>query len=624
MRVYSSYFQGAGSYLAKMAYKPLMDDEIKSLRETLSRVRDTKKRVQMVRFMERDLQYAMEPSRDFHKIRAATTIFQLGFSPAAAFINLTQTPVFTFPYFAGAYGNGKAYGRMREVMKGLHRAAFYNPSTADPEFAKSRQLLIEMGKLETGAAPELAAYSQGDNLLARTAGTAAQRRWRTFTRTSMWMFEQAERLNREITLGMSWELSADLTHPHMQQIEQTHFHEITRLANATVQVNGQMVPVGWDAALRTVAAREAISRTQFEYSRDYRPEFLRSPLASSFLVFFSYVQAALYAFGNNPGRVQTYLTFVFLFGAMGLPGAEDLEELINAIARGLFGKDFSIEDKARELVRDLTQGTVFDETGPDLLLHGLARYSFGPGLLQEGLGIPQFDASANGSLGKVVPGLAETLRAAGRGDDWKGITAELAKDVAGAGFGQIFPMLEFLASDPFSADQKKWEKVMPRAAKGLSKAWRFGSEQEERTRDGSTFVEFDLSDPDDMATVIAQGLGFTPTMVSKKWEKVIKTNDLEVFYKNSKAVLMEQMGEAVRRKDKESRAVVIGRIKEFNAQMKREGIPGLSITADGLKKSLEQRARTRAKREAGEPLNPGSSALYRKVEELYPGVEKVK
>lgn len=625
MRVYSQYFNSGSSYLARMAYAPKLSDEIKALRSTLRTVADTKKRGQIVQMVEEHYNYLMKPANDWVKFRAAVTLWQLGFSPAAAFVNLTQTATFTLPYLSGIYG-ARAYGLMSEIGKSTKRAAMYSPSRADPQFAVARALLVQMGKLETGAAPELAAYSQGGNLISSRAGTRAQRAARSLMRTSMWMFEQAERINRELAFGLSWELSAQTGHPHLQAIEQNFFHEITRLTTARIDIgNGQVVSPSWDTAVRIIAARETISRTQFEYGREYRAKFMRNPLAQSFLVFYAYTQSALYAFGNNPGAVQLFLTYALLFGAMGLPGAEDLDEVLKAIARKMFGKDFSLEDKARELVRELVQGTPFEETGIDLALHGISRYSFGPGLLQEGFGIPQFDASANGSMGQVIPGLAETARAVGRGDDWKSVTAELARDVAGAGFGQIFPMLQALSSGFPSDDWKKWESVLPRSVKAMSKAFRYGTEGQETGKMGETVVSFDVSDPDDLATIVAQGFGFTPTKLKQKYDLVGAQIDKGTFYTNQRGALMAQFYDTVVKKDPEAKAEVVKRIKEFNAGLRAEGIPSLSITPDGLKQSMMNRFRTQQARESNLPNQKSLIPLYRGVEQLFPQQsEKVK
>lgn len=621
-RVYSSYFNSGASYLARLRFRDQLEGEITSLRGSLRGVNDSQRRGQILEMLTQHFKYLMQPSKDWAKFRSFVTLFQLGFSPAAAVVNLTQTPVFTLPYFAGIYG-GRANVLLGKITKSIKRAASYSPTTHDSQFAAARALLIQMGKLETGAAPELGAYASGGNLAGLRVGTTTQRNWRSFIRTSMWMFEQAERVNREIVLGLSWELSQDPGHTHLRSVEQQYFNDITALAGQTIDIGGTPVTVQWDTAVRIIAAREAISRTQFEYGKEYRPKFLQSGLMSSFMVFFSYLQSALFAMGNNPGKAQLFLTFALLFGVKGLPGAEDLDEVIRALARRRFGKDFSLEDKARELVHGLTQGTPLDEVGPDLFLHGMSRYSFGPGLLQESYGIPQFDASANGSMGRLVPGLGPALRAYGRGDDWQSVTSEAVKNAAGAGFGLTWPMMQFLSSGEFS-DWKKWESVMPRAVKAASKGLRFGVTGEETTRSGATLAQFDMSDPDDIATVIAQGLGFSPTKLSAKWDLIGEQYDKLEFYQNEKAALHLQFFETVRKKDRDARAEVIKEIKAFNAEVKSIKAPGLMITPNGLKSSVEKRFKGIAGREAGIGLSPGATQLNRSIEMMHPGVEKVR
>jgi len=75
----------------------------------------------------------------------------------------------------------------------------------------------------------------------------------------MWMFQQAERVNREIVLGLGWELTADPSHQHLIEVESQYHDEITRIAGTQVDVDGQMVTVDWNTAVRLIAIREAIS-----------------------------------------------------------------------------------------------------------------------------------------------------------------------------------------------------------------------------------------------------------------------------------------------------------------------------------------------------------------------------
>lgn len=628
IRTYSHYFLSGANYLAKLDYKEEIQDQIQALRQTLPLLADTKKRSLIIEAMQSAFKYIMEGGRDWAKFKSFVSLWQLGFSPAAAAMNLLQSPTVTLPYFSGIYGNG-AYVLMSSIANGLKRAGLsFRPQGQTTQFDAARAMLQQMGKIDVGQAPELGAYAEGYNLLNMSAGTRVQRAWRQLSHLGMAMFAVAERINREIAFGMSWHYSSQQpNHDHLQQIELTYLTEINSLQGQQVEVDGQMVTINRDTAIAIVAAREAIDRTQFVYAPWARPGFLRNPLASSFLVFFQYTQAMIYAFGNNPGRVKMFLIYASLFGLLGLPGADDLDEVLNAIAKRIFGKEFSLEAEARKFARDLTKGTVFDEVGPDLLMHGISKYSFGPGLLQEGYGIPQFDASANGSLGQVVPGLAQAANAIGNRRDWKDITAEVARDTAGAGFGQMFSLLQFLQADPFSADRKKWESVMPRAVRALSKASRYYQEEKERTNQGGELVDFDVRDPDDLATIAAQAFGFTPTEINQKWAGIRAVNDTYQYFYGRKLALMAQYSEALMWRDKEAAANVRSRILDYNRELKDRKLTGLSITSDGLKQSMRGRATARAMQNQGLPAQKSQIQIQRQMgKEMYPGVweQKVK
>lgn len=630
-RVFAHYFLSGANYLSRLRFKEPLQEQITSLRTGLPLVRDSRKRVQLIDMLQEHMKYVLEGGKDWVRLKSLVSLWQLGFSPAAAGINLTQTMTTTWPYLSKIFGSGPATRYILSATNALKNSFDYVPDTDSDAFKAVRQELVRQGKIDVGQAPELGAYADGFSLTSLNAGTQVQRYYRQTVAWGMAMFGKAERINREIVLAATWELALrDPNNKHLQQLDQWNQGEIARLLAQTFDVGGRQVRLTYDQALALIAARHAIDRTQLLFQPWARPKFLRPPAASMFLVYFGYMQGMLYAFGNNPGAARMFLVSAFLFGMMGLPGAEDLDEVLKAIARKMFGADFSLEDEARKLVREITRGTVFDQTGPDLFMHGISKFSFGLGLLQEGYGIPQFDASANGSMGRIIPGLADTARAVGNDSTWQEVTANMAKDASGAGFGQLFPMLQFLGSDPFTTDLKKWEKAMPRFGKGLSKAYRYYTEEQERALNGATIARFNPRDPDDLATIAAQAFGFSPTRVTDRYKFEGEMFDKQQWYKSRRLALMAQVDEAVRVKDKELVAKQIARVRRYNQDVARNGLPTLGITSDQLSQSLKGRATSRARREAELPPQNMFIPLQRKVQDLYPGsvidqkVEKVK
>jgi len=433
----------------------------------------------------------------------------------------------------------------------------------------------------------------------------------------MWMFQKAEHFNREIAFKAAYDLAKEnINTPFLVELQVNKFSEIMDIKTSR--------NISYEAAVATMAGREALDRTQFVYQSWARPQFLRGPAASSLLVFFSYTANMLYAMGNNPGAKQMLLISLALYGMMGLPGAGDLDWILRALARKFIGKDFSPQMEARKYLRHLTEGTMFDEVGPDLALHGISRFSFGPGLLADGWGAPRFDASANGSLGRIIPGLQAGVRTWSNGGDWKEFSADVASDMAGAGFGQMFTLLKFMGADPFSADGKKWEMLYPRAVKGMSKAYRYIRDGKEVTRSGATFAPFNLNDPDDKATIVTQFMGFTPVKVSAKWEALRSVQDTLAFYDSRKKILMIDMDTAVRSKDPAVVQDVVRRITEFNSELDKVNFQSLGITGKGLRDSLKARTRSRVMEENNLPAKKTQIPVQDSVFDLYPQVDSRK
>lgn len=614
LRSFSNYFLTGANYLSRVEYKDVMQEAVDALEARARRMPDSNKAMQTFEFAHEHMRYIMEGGRDWVKIKALTSIWQLGFSPAATLMNLTQVPLVTEPYLSNVFGGIKAKNALLKSIKTLKHTFGYPPTNAAPAYVALRNEMIEQGKIETGQAPEMGGFAEGSNLQLLQLGTAAQRAWQNLSYWSMIGFSWAERFNRETSFHAAYHLALQQpTIPHMRQLETRYFTEIGHLM---AKHN-----VTHEEALAFIAARDVVDATQFVYSPWARPKFLRSSVASTMLIFFQYTQSMLFALGNNPGKTKMLVYMAVLYGLAGLPGSDDLDKMIRAVSRRLLGKDFSPHESARKLTRDFTRGTVLDEVGPDLVMHGISRYGFGWGLMPDGWGVPRFDASTNGSMGRIVPGLQNAARAVGNSDSWEKLTAEIVKDASGAGFGQMFALLQFLGADPQSNEQKHWEKIMPRAFKAASKAHRYYTEGVETNNRNVPIATFDKTDPDDLATIAAQLAGFTPTKVSSRWESIIATVDKIKFYKTQRNMLFIQMDIATQHKDPEAKAEVLKRIRDFNERMQKDGVPTYVISGDSLRKSLAARARSRAMQSKGLPPNKMDIPINRQVQDLYPGVQ---
>ena len=622
MRAFSNYLNTGAGYLARLAYKDEAQDVITAAtNDAKLNFADSSKRFDLISEMQEHLNYMLEPGRDGSKLRSFAAMWFLGFSPAAAAMNLTQIPVFTVPYLSSLFEGSAVKRALTDAytaLKGTIAAQIRNPPS--PGYEKARQELISMGKIDAGQAPELGVYASTDNLTRSAAGEKAQRTWRNFTKASMWMFGKTERFNRELTFAMTFDLAMQA-----QGSGKQNKYLSTLFTNNSIEILDLISRTGMtqEEAVATIAAKEAIDRTQFTYSPWARPKFMRgNVVASDLLVFFGYIQSALYAVRHNPGRIKTLLTMFALYGMMGLPFAGDLDKLIEALARRLFGKDWSPQQEARELIVLLSKNTAFEKTGADLFLHGISRFGFGPGLLPEGWGAPRFDASANGSMGNIIPVVPDMVKGWGHYGKWKEMVGDAAQKGAGAGYGYFFSLLQFLAADPHTANWKKWEAIMPRALKAASKGTRYATAGEEKSRSGAVIAQFDPRDPDDLATIVTQFLGFTPQKLAVHYEALQQKKESEMFYKGWRMALYTQLNEAIQGGTKEVIDDVLSGILKYNAEVQRQGIASMQINTRQAISSLKGRARSRVLEEQGLPVTKGAVPLYQRIDESFPLLER--
>jgi len=626
-RVFANYFQMGSKYLSRLEFKDQAQLQIELIRaEARSGIlADSSKRQQIGDFIQEHLNYMLEPGRDWGKIKSLIAIWHLGFSPVAAMMNLTQMPMVTVPYLNAVFGAGqtfRALGTAQNALKGSFGGIWRNAPW--PGYEKGRQELIAQGKIDSGQAPELGAYASANNLYKTTVGSKAARALRTTAQASMWAFGKAERMNRELTYAMTFKLAMD--NPNLKYLQDLAFARIDTVNELVTKLG-----VTGQEAVAIIAAREAIDKTHGIYAPWARPVFTRNNLAATILVFMQYVQMMLFAMRNNPGAVQHILMLAAMAGLMGLPGADDLDKIVEAVSRRL-GWNWSPKNAAREFVQQVTEGTPFSKVGPDVLLHGISRYGFGLGLLPEGSGAPRFDVSGNMSMGKLIPGIPDMAKNWGTYQDWNKGLGEATTQASGAGFGVMFNMLQFLANDIGSSEWRKWEKVLPRALKAQSKAVRLAAEGQETDKSGAWFASFDASrtapwpqgdwrDPDDVATLVTLFLGANPVKLSAKWEAQSEIVETTMYYKGRKKILYEQMVKAITEKNEAAVADTVKDIERFNAGVRKDGFPSMGINTRQLRSSLNNRQRARALKEEGLPAVRGEMPVWRRMQEQYPEVE---
>lgn len=587
----------------------------------------------------------LDSKGDYGLFKGAIFLWVFGYSVAGASINLTQVPFLTYPFLASRFG-GIGMGDLR-AQKALAKAAlnlknFYKKGTYENQTAFEMKAIdygIKTGRITEAQASELAGLAQGQNLLGmgkNKVGRGIQ--W--FLENGAKLFEFSEQFNRRVTYRAALDLA----------IQQPNSQGVKEAVNKHADEFNQLVATGFNPAeaKAIVTAAYVTEQTQFNYSRENRPRFMRGKAAGTFFVFQNYILNVIQLLGANKGSVMPrYLLMMMAFGGlMGLPGAEDAEHLINLLGKKIFGKDFKVQLWLRELLQEF----VGDKA--DLVLHGLSRRGYGlPALLDmigehpgRGLGsvdasqasgfgdtlggmkhsqnipAPVLDRSKAVSMGRILPVDIEKLFDPGK--DINKALAEQGQRASGAILGVGFNLYRALfdIQSP-EGDVKRWEQAMPRALASVSRAYRAFDEGRERGKGGpsgaATLVPYDVRDTEQMAEVIALAMGYTPLRQAAKWDSIMATQEVNASFDLQREILLKQNFEASAGGRQEEIDKVKSAIMDYN-----EGLPdwaqGKKITGEGADRSLDAHYRDRDAKEAGLPSARQNTELYRRIQSLFP------
>jgi hypothetical protein len=560
-------------------------------------IKDKSNREKIANWMVEHYKYIMQPENEWAGLRSFGFTWYLGYNVKSAFVNTTQIPLVTYPYLAARYSDSGAVASISRATKDLAKY-WKNPSALTP----GQQMLLHQGKVESwldqSLATELAIQGTSgvvDRALPLDmAGKLSRREFKKLSRHFYYkvahygsaLFHVTEKMNRNITALAAYDLA----------LQQGENHEMA-----------------------VARARKAVERTQYEYSRYNRPNFMRGKKGAIFL-FQNYVQNTLFFALEEKGGMRYLLMLLMFAGLQGLPGAEDIMDMFD-----LLGTKFKEKaglpnpkvDIRTQLRRDLAEFADTLGTSPDLFLKGLGSDSLGLGLLgrQFGLPMPNMDLTGSLSMGNIIPGT----------DMHKRLRSESAQEAVGrtleeAG-GALGSMGMNVATALLSKDLDTWrrfERAMPMAMKGLSRSLRYATDGAETTRRGDVIAEFDIHDRGDRADLALQAFSFTPRKLTKGWEGRIATQEVVGYYDAQKNELLNALNYARDTKDQDARADAMRAIKQFNNVVP---YPEMKISGETIGKSWESFRRIRARTSRGIALQNsylrlqkyGNESAYRKV-----------
>lgn len=597
-------------------------------------------------FMQDHLKNTILDARgDWGIFKGAMFLWALGYVPAAATQNLTQIPTITFPFLASKYGDIKSAKAMAAAMKDIEnlykKKGFYadpqRPTHADPQVEFLYKALgygVQSGRITESQAADLAGMAGGGNLVAGIGGNKAERGWIQFQEKAAWMFEMAEQFNRRVTWRAALNLA--LQNPNSKGVREA----VQRYNQEYNDIQRQGFSPAQAAAI--VSAAYAVDQTQYVYARYDRPRFMRGPISGTIFVFVKYLQSTLFLLAQNPKDVlPRYLLVATAIGGLGgLPGYDDLREILKAAAARLFGKHFNLDHEIKKYVLNIAGGKV----PPDLVLHGLARKGLGIPALLDGLGslatgvpgrglddkqfhsknipFPELDRSKALTSSHILP--FELGKLFYPHKHFESTIAEQTQKASGAAWSIGFNMVKFLNDEKLGyGDFKRWERVIPRQLADISKFYRGLTEGRERSRGGpnsaNTVTRYNWRDPEQAMELFMILGGYRTAREAKHWDRTMAIKETQDFHDFMKERLLGQKFEAIKGGIQEEIRNVQAEIERYNAEVRKNpATVGFQITVDTQLKSMQKRHQEFQARESGIPTKPTSAPLHREMNKLYP------
>lgn len=642
-RAYADYFSRFSNHIARLAYRDEFNETINQLGRSAvivgQKTGKADKRRQIHDALRAHFEDIMHPKNYAPILRAFAYMMYFMVNAKQAVVNLTQLPVFAYSYFSGTLAQdgmnngvadavvtatmtkacydaarmyqgklagvaGAAVGALAGSPLGLVGAgvgahiggAVATKLVKQGEFATKgyglteREVRLlkrahEMGLYEQGYATELASISHGSSIIRGTQIESIDNLMRATVETGTLMHRVSEQFNRIVTLLTAFRLAESRGLSEEGSID---------------------------------FAREAIWRTMFAHESWARPELLRNKM-SVVTIFKSFLQNAIFAMGHNPGRMRSWIMMGMLGGLLGLPFADDLMSLIDW-AGTLFMKRFfkgdprlDLEKSAREFMNKL-------EIDPDLLLHGLARNSFGfPYLEAIGIpGIPDLDFSTSLSMGRIIPGLEPIEKASLGMLDAKDFTYRMMQEA----FGVVGTMGNGVMRYSFDDSKEAnlfFRLIMPQFIKTASQALEAQNKGVITDNRRNELIKFDINNLEHRAEILGMTLGARPTRMAKMQDAEWARLEAAKFYFAWREGIISDLASAKMQgdegKDSWNRSLTV--LKRYNASVP----SGLQISVESVIKAVQSRKEGRALDGLGLPTKKEYYQLWQSFNPGYGGTK---
>jgi N12 class adenine-specific DNA methylase/predicted RNA methylase len=413
--------------------------------------------------------YLVDPREEAAGLRGYLFFHFMGGSIAAALVNMTQPLMMTAPYLT-------QFADAATVTKELQRAMRQAARTEMPDDAAGRAAAkaLEAGLIAPHEIYQLMASARG--------GVGRSRFLHGLTRVWGGFFSLAEAWNRKSTFLAAY-----------------------RIAETT----GAADPYAF--------ARKAVEETQGLYNRGNRPNWARGVIGAPIFTFKQFSIAYLEWFKRlpKPQKMAALAMLFFAAGLQGLPGADDLDDLLDTLGQWL-GYDANMKRAKREALE-----AVVGEWGANFVMHGISAV---PGM--------PIDVQARLGLGNLIPGSAMLKPS----EQNKGLDA---LEFLGPTGGLVRSGSQALESAAKGDAAGAATALLPKAIADLAKAAQMFATGQYKDSRGRL-----VTDADEMDALV-KAIGFQPSHIAAKTRRVSEVLESVNLHKVVEAGIADRWARAI-------------------------------------------------------------------------------
>jgi hypothetical protein len=568
LRTFAHHMFHAAHQMARLKYGLDLTELVDQVAEQAKKADDVTKAVTLSNQLRRQHEWVMNPlgGQLAQSVTSAMFVWHLAMTPAAALVNLTQTPMLGIPVLGARYGVPKATAALLKAATDTvsGRGSVARSPNLTPEERWALERFNETGLIDRTQAHDLAGV--GDTGV--TGFTPLKAR---VMAVISWAFHRAEVWNREVTALAAFRLAKEQGMSPYAAVDEAH--DLT-----------------W--------------KTHFDYSNASRPQFMQGDTAKTILVFQNFQLNMWYRLlrdlrqsfkGETPAarreaRMQLagIMGMMTLFGGVtGFFGFNVMMGIANLLG-GLFGDDDPLDAEAE------FRRSVIEMFGPDLggiILNGVPGHLLGIDLTSR-IGMPDFFVRA------PDPDL--------EGRDW---WKEFIIGVLGVVPSTVMNIGDGVGLVTDGKTVKGLELMAPKAIKDMMQAYRFANEGVTTRQNDEILPADQLS----MWDLMARAVGFTPARIAETYERNSALKDAEQRILDRRRELLNKFAMAHAMGDEEIKDRILADIRAFNAVELHRAV---AITSDTIKRSLKTRATNAAKRLDGVLIQ--NEALGAELRDLLP------